>query len=90
MCKNVLNLSHATSQNMPKYGSNTICDACNNDPLFCEILDIGCERYEIFSDFVTTASNKSLKNRFWKEKPVENVFTVEGLPFNSSMILFHT
>jgi hypothetical protein len=40
--------------------------------------------------FVTTTSNKSLKNRFWKEKPVENVFTVEGLPFNSSMILFHT
>jgi hypothetical protein len=51
MCKNVLNLSHATSQNMHKYGSNTTCDACNNDPLFCEILDLGCERYGIFSDF---------------------------------------
>jgi hypothetical protein len=51
MCKNVLNLSHATSQNMRKYGSNTICDAYNNDPLFCEILDSGRERYGIFSDF---------------------------------------
>jgi hypothetical protein len=38
--------------------------------------------------FVTTTSNKSLKNRFWKEKPVENVFTLERLPFNSSMICF--
>jgi hypothetical protein len=36
-CKNVLNLFHATSQNMHKYDSNIICDACNNDPLFCEI-----------------------------------------------------
>ncbi len=40
--------------------------------------------------FVTKTSNKSLKSRFWKEKPVENVFTLEGLSFNSSMILFHT
>jgi hypothetical protein len=37
LCKYVLNLSHATSQNMHKYGSNIICDACSNDPLFCEI-----------------------------------------------------
>jgi len=40
--------------------------------------------------FVIIASNKFLKNRFWKENLVENMFTVEGLPFNSSMILFHT
>jgi hypothetical protein len=40
--------------------------------------------------FVTKTSNKSLKNKFWKEKPVENVFTLEGLPFNPSMIWFHT
>jgi hypothetical protein len=26
---------------------------------------------------------------FWKEKSVENVVTLEGLPFNSSMISFH-
>jgi hypothetical protein len=51
MCKNVLNLSNATGQNMHKYGSNTKSDACNNDPLFCEILDSGRERYGIFSDF---------------------------------------
>jgi hypothetical protein len=24
---------------MHKYGSNTKSDACNNDPLFCEIFD---------------------------------------------------
>jgi hypothetical protein len=29
------------------------------------------------------------KTRFWKEKPVENVVTLESLPFNSSMISFH-
>jgi hypothetical protein len=46
-----MNLSHATSQNMHKYGSKTKCDACKNDPLFCEILDLGCERYRIFIDF---------------------------------------
>jgi hypothetical protein len=40
--------------------------------------------------FVTTTSNKSLKIRFWKEKPVENEFMVDRLPFNSSMIMFHT
>jgi hypothetical protein len=31
----------------------------------------------------------SQKTRFWKEKSVENVLTLEGLPFNSSMISFH-
>jgi hypothetical protein len=34
-------------------------------------------------------SNKFYKIRFWKEKSVENVVTLEGLPFNSSMISFH-
>jgi hypothetical protein len=34
-------------------------------------------------------SNKLKKPRFWKEKSVENVVTLEGLPFNSSMITFH-
>jgi len=34
-------------------------------------------------------SNKFQKTRFWKEKSVENTVTLEGLPFNSSMISFH-
>ncbi len=34
-------------------------------------------------------SNKFQKFRFWKEKSVENVVTLEGLPFNSSMTSFH-
>jgi hypothetical protein len=34
-------------------------------------------------------SNKFQKTRFWKEKSVENVVTLEGLPINSSMISFH-
>jgi hypothetical protein len=34
-------------------------------------------------------SNKFQKTRFWKEKSVENVVTLEGLLFNSSMISFH-
>ncbi len=34
-------------------------------------------------------SNKFQKTRFWKEKSVENVLTLESLPFNSSMISFH-
>jgi hypothetical protein len=36
----------------------------------------------------TENSNKFQKPRFWKEKLVENVITLEGLPFNSSMISF--
>jgi hypothetical protein len=28
-------------------------------------------------------SSKLQKTRFWKEKSVENVVTLEGLPFNS-------
>jgi hypothetical protein len=35
-------------------------------------------------------SNKFQKPGFWKEKSVENVVrTLEGLPFNTSMISFH-
>jgi hypothetical protein len=34
-------------------------------------------------------SNKFQKIKFWKEKSVENVVTLEGSPFNSSMISFH-
>jgi hypothetical protein len=34
----------------------------------------------------TKNSNKLHKTRFWKEKSVENVVTLEGLPFNSSML----
>jgi hypothetical protein len=39
--------------------------------------------------FVAENSNKFQKTRFWKEKLVENVVTLEGLPFNSNMISFH-
>jgi hypothetical protein len=34
-------------------------------------------------------SNTFQKTRFWKEKSVENIVTLEGLPFSSSMISFH-
>jgi hypothetical protein len=37
----------------------------------------------------TENSNKFQKTRFWKEKSIENVVTLEGLPFHSSMISFH-
>ncbi len=39
--------------------------------------------------FAIENSNKFQKIRFWKEKSVENVVTLEGLPFNSSTISFH-
>jgi hypothetical protein len=39
--------------------------------------------------FAAENSNKFEKTRFWKEKSVENMITLEGLPFNSSMISFH-
>ncbi len=32
--------------------------------------------------FAPENSNKFQKTRFWKEKLVENVVTLEGLPFN--------
>jgi hypothetical protein len=34
-------------------------------------------------------SNKVENTKFWMEKSVENVVTLKGLPFNSSMISFH-
>jgi hypothetical protein len=37
----------------------------------------------------TKNSNKFQKTRFWKDKSVENVVTLKGFPFNSSMISFH-
>ncbi len=37
----------------------------------------------------TENSNEFKKNKFSKEKSVENVGTLERLPFNSSMISFH-
>jgi hypothetical protein len=37
----------------------------------------------------TENSNKFPKTRFWKEKSVENVITLEGLLFNSSITSFH-
>ncbi len=39
--------------------------------------------------FVAENSNKFQKTRFWKEKSVDDMVTLEGLPFNSSMISFH-
>ncbi len=39
--------------------------------------------------FATENSNKFPKTRFWKEKSVENVITLEGLLFNSSITSFH-
>jgi hypothetical protein len=38
--------------------------------------------------FVTENSNNFFKSSFWKEKSNENVVTLEGLPFSSSMISF--
>jgi len=34
-------------------------------------------------------SNKLNNNRFWKEKSIESMMTLEGLPFNSSMFPIH-
>jgi hypothetical protein len=39
-------------------------------------------------NFDVENSNNFFKTRFWKEKSVENLVTLEGLPFNSSMISF--
>jgi hypothetical protein len=37
---------------------------------------------DFFVISATENSNKFQKTRFWKEKSVENVGTLEGLPFN--------
>jgi hypothetical protein len=47
---------------------------------------VGDIHFKVIS--ATENSNKFQKTRFWKEKSVENVVTLEGLPFNSSMISF--
>jgi len=39
--------------------------------------------------FAPENSNKFQKTRFRKEKSLEDVVTLEGLPFNSSTISFH-
>jgi hypothetical protein len=43
----------------------------------------------IFKWFLLLKIQINKKTRFWKEKSVENVVTLEGLPFNSSMTSFH-
>jgi hypothetical protein len=35
--------------------------------------------------FITENSNKLQKTRFWTEKSVQDVVTLKGLPFNSSI-----
>jgi hypothetical protein len=37
----------------------------------------------------TENSNKFQNTKFWKEKSVEDMVTLEGFSFNSSMISFH-
>jgi hypothetical protein len=55
-----------------------------------EELDSEFREILIFSDFCPEISNKFQKTRFRKETSIENVITLEGLPFfNSSMISFH-
>jgi hypothetical protein len=39
--------------------------------------------------YVAENPNKFQKTKFWKEKSVENVVKLQGLPFNSSMTSFH-
>ncbi len=48
---------------------------------------MGAINFEVI--FAAENSNILQKIRFWKEKSVENVVTLEGLPFSSSMISFH-
>jgi hypothetical protein len=44
---------------------------------------------EFLAIFVIENLNDFLKTKFWKEKSFENVLTLKGLPFNSSMVSFH-
>jgi len=44
---------------------------------------------DYYVNSATENSNEFQKTRFWKEKSVEDVVTLEGLPFNSSMMSFH-
>jgi hypothetical protein len=44
---------------------------------------------EIWMIFITQNSNKVLKTRkIWMERAVENMATLPGLPFNSTMTSF--
>ncbi len=52
------------------------------------LVRFGLKMWEILI-FIAENSNKFQKTRFWKEKLVEDVVIIEGLPFNSSMISFH-
>ncbi len=53
-------------------------------------LGLECWKYGIFSDFCHWKFKWFFKNKvFWKEKSFENVLTLKGLPFNSSMVSFH-
>jgi hypothetical protein len=47
---------------------------------------VGNINFEV--NFAVENSNKFQKTRFWKEKSVENLVMLEGLPFESSMISF--
>jgi hypothetical protein len=38
--------------------------------------------------FALENSNKFQKTKFWNKKSVQNMVTLEGLPFNSSMLSF--
>ncbi len=51
------------------------------------IQNVGDMYFQVIS--AAENSNKFQKTRFWKEKSVEDVVTLEGLAFNSSMISFH-
>jgi hypothetical protein len=55
------------------------------------LVRFGFRRWEIlnFKWILPLKIQTNKKTRFWKEKSVENVVTLEGLPFNSSMISFH-
>jgi len=56
------------------------------------LVRFGFRMWEILVFKVISAaenSNKFQKPRFWKERLVENVVTLESLPSNSSMISFH-
>jgi hypothetical protein len=46
---------------------------------------VGDNDFKVIS--VTENSNKFQKTRFWKEKSLENVVTLEGLPFNSYSVV---
>ncbi len=52
------------------------------------LVRFGFRIWEILIFFMEN-SNKFQKTRFWKEKSVKNMITLESLPFNSNIISFH-